>query len=147
MEFKARGLEAMTTRIREMADRAKNPEPVTSEIGRRMKAFAQERLETRTTPDGSPFAPLTESTYRRYQYPRAQSKRGDRPLLTTIYGSGRLNKATYGSSSPYAGFLQRGTKHSPARPIFLTAKDRSGPAADEREEIKRLLAEYIKGDR
>ena len=96
------------------------PEPFLNSLGKEMLKLVRSRFDSKQAPDGSPWAPWASSTA------NARRAAGTESLgLLVLTGTLRdgTEAAVFGkqlsitNSTPYAGFLQNGTKFMPPRPF------------------------------
>lgn len=115
-----------TSALQQAVDQLQRPEPLLEKIGQYLVSSTQARIRTtKTSPDGSPWAPWSPAT----SLAKQRSGQGG----TLLLNSGRLfNSITHqvsndtvevNSNAPYARFLQLGTRRMPARPFLGISKD------------------------
>lgn len=120
-------VQATTDGLQEVVGKLQNPKPLLDRIGQYLVSTTQARIRsTKTSPDGTPWAPWKPGTY------LARAKRG---ALGggVLYDTGNLfSSITYtvgpdsvevGTAAPYARFLQQGTPRMAARPFLGISQD------------------------
>lgn len=99
----------------------------------------KQRIETATTPDGKPHAPLSP------EYLKRKIKSGYDPRIWHRTGKAAnavktrtTNKGTMiiDIDTPYADYVDKGTKHAPARPVL-------GLSDEEEQKIEERIAELF----
>jgi len=131
-----------TAALSRIVRRLANPRPVLEELGQALKTGTQERIKTtKTSPDGTPFAPWSIATA------LARQKRGT-VSGGILFDTGKLfNSIQYqvtgkqvevgaDESAPYAKYLQAGTRNMPARPFV-------GISERDLENVRKILRSYI----
>lgn len=100
----------------------------------------RKRFNTKTAPDGSPWAGLKPATVRAKTGRNGKARgsilvdRGD--LFRSLTGFANERMAVVGTPQLYAQYHQTGTRHMAARPIF-------GLSEQDRQDIRQLLAEWL----
>lgn len=134
------GIDEAMAHLDGMAERAAHLTPVLDEIAVDLKAFIEERFETRTSPDGTPWAPVTLNTELYRENDGLGLKRSR--FATVLY-----SRVQYGARASFASVHQEGDKRVPARPFAPTDQDQQGPAAEERESARAKLIAYVQNGR
>jgi phage virion morphogenesis protein len=127
--------------IRKIDKRVRKTKPVLKDIAKHEIQAAQKRIRTRKVdPDGKKWKPHAYATI----VQRAREGNLGRGLL---YKSGLLarsfwsritkNKLTIRNRAPYAGYLQTGTRHMPARPYL-------GWGRKARDKAERFVVDYLR---
>lgn len=112
-----------TNNIQRLLAKLQDKEPVLQQVGELLVNSTKARIaSTKTSPDGSPFAPWSFATL------KARQKDGSASSGILLKTGRLLNSIEYqiqgdqvvvgaNSSAPYANFLQVGTPNMPARPF------------------------------
>lgn len=105
--------------------------PATQAIASAIKRFVEARFSTRTGPDGQAWAPT-----------KGPSK--DRGVMRrSVYAEGHASGVRFGASAAWADEHQYGTDRMPARPFLPTGEFTSGPAAQLRDEIAKIIRRHV----
>ncbi len=126
LELKIEGLGDVRRRLSELADRLADPAPALNEIGELLLNSTRERFRSRKAPDGTPWAPLSESYAARKPKNRGKILVLEGQLMKTLNYEADRDGLLFGSPEVYAGTHQFGRAESniPARPFLgLTAED------------------------
>lgn len=138
----------------------KDTQPLMQGLAALLENSSRKRFETKTAPDGTPWADWTDSTKRRYAKPIWRSKnkkryvvgftprskerllRDSSRLLRSITRHATAQMAQVGTNVQYAPHHQFGTKRGSkkrmvARPIF-------GISGQDRADILDLLGEFVR---
>jgi phage virion morphogenesis protein len=98
-----------------------DPTPILQELGPIFVAIARDRFQSKTAPDGMPWAQWAPATARA----RIRSGTASKGLLVlsgALQGSCRYNvtgnKVIISMNTPYAGFHQDGTRNMPMRRLL-----------------------------
>lgn len=130
--------------LQELQRRGRDMRPVMDAIGQRLEERVSNRFESKTDPEGHPWAPWMPSTKKSYP------KNGNGTLLDRdgdmLKGLGHhadANSMTVGFDKPYAYFHEHGTKYMERRGMLLAdpASKTLGPE-DERS-ILDLVSSYL----
>lgn len=129
--------------IQQAIDKLQNPQQFLDQVGQLLRNSTQQRITTtKTSPNGSPFAPWSVATL------FARQKKGN-AARGILYDTGNLlNAVQYqvvgkqvevgvDGSAPYGVYLQNGTRHMPARPFV-------GISEQDRQMVRVLLQSYLK---
>ncbi len=130
------GLDDAIEGLDAMRDRLTHITPALDEIAADLKGFIEERFETRTAPDGTPWLPVTDHTERYRETDGLGLKRSR--FATVLY-----SRVQYGTKASFSYVHQEGDKRNPPRPFAPTDADQSGPAEELRDEAKRVLVRYV----
>lgn len=118
-------------RLDELAARLEDMTPATRAVADELLLFVDARWTTRTSPDGQPWALL-----------KGPSK--DRGVMqTSVFARGEATGVVYGASAHWAVHHQRGATHMPARAFLPMPEHTSGPAAELRTRIARIIARHV----
>lgn len=152
MEIEAAGAEEAAERLDEQADRAADLRPLLSVLASELQAMTDAAFATDTGPDGVPWAPRAAAVRVSNGRP-ARARTETRPGRGLLEDTGELRASISFSvvggsivgeaSSPHAGYVQRGTRHAPARPFIPSADMTTGPAAEWFDSLADRVAEYI----
>lgn len=152
MEIEATGVEQAAERLDEQAARAADLRPLFSVLAAELQAMTDTAFATDVGPDGVPWAPRAAAVRVSNGRP-ARARVETRPGRGLLEDSGELRGSISftvvgGSivgeaSSPHAGYVQRGTRHAPARPFMPSADMTTGPAAEWFDSLSERVADYI----
>ncbi len=151
-----------------LREKTGNLRPVLLAIGEDLEESTKRRFSTATAPDGTPWAPNTETTILRYlgvtrgNYNKdgSLSKKGtarlgakkplsgeSRSLSTTIHHQVRGNVLEVGSPKLYSGTQQFGAAQGSLGPNApwgdVPARPFLGLSAEDRSMIERLILDYL----
>lgn len=135
-------LQALNT----MQQRAIRLQPAFKAIGEAMVASTHERFREKESPDGTPWAPLSDATVKRKGHDRILEGESNQ-LARQIHYATSDDELLWGSSMVYAAMQHFGGRQSqhphlwgdiPARP-FLGLSD------DDEEEIHETLRDWLEG--
>lgn len=136
----------IAARLNRLSVQLGNLRPVMGGIGGILATSTADRIrESKTAPDGSPWAEWTERT-RAMRTDDKGKVRGSLLLQSGMQG-GLLRSITYeaskdsvvvGSGKHYAAYLQQGTRRMVARPFL-------GLSAQDYRDIDELLADFLSG--
>lgn len=145
--FRLEGDKALLSALDAFIRRAQNLKPVYADIGEYMLLAHRERWAKQVSPEGAPWAPLSED-YKKSK--RKRTSRGrDKILVLDEYLRGRLRyKAShaginFGTDLVYANTHQFGRdlpngRRIPARPFLGIAKEDNGAIMD-------ILSDWLRG--
>jgi hypothetical protein len=142
MGIRVQGLRTAIEGLQGLAGRLRDARPWSQVAAAKLRTVAEEAIQAGTEPDGSPWAPLAESTIRR--------KRGGSPGIETGRSLGSLEahwdtqSAGMSASTDAAAYLNDGTGRQPAR-RFIPAEAGALDAALEVELVEDLVT-YVRGD-
>lgn len=98
------GLEELIADLEEIAEKARNIDPVNREIASRLLGAAKEAFDERSSPFGIPWQPLSPATLAIRKEPPSGRLQASIGLSFASDGSG----ATLGASAPYGAFQGQG---------------------------------------
>lgn len=137
-----------------LAGSLKNTQPLMRSIATLLENSTRKRFESKTAPDGTPWADWTERTKRQYAQPIWRTRNKERylaglkprPKERLLRDSSRLLRsltshatqalAQVGTNIQYARYHQFGTQKMVARPIF-------GLSEQDRIDIMEVLHEFV----
>lgn len=118
--------------------------PVLAEIGMELESRVSSRFETRTDPDGMPWAPWAQSTVD--YYPEDGNKRlldryGD--MLASLSHKVNSDSVSIGFGQPYATYHEWGTKHMPRRGLLMSDPDAGTLSEDDNALVLDVLNDFL----
>lgn len=131
--------------VRLLSYRMRDLTPVLEGVGAALESNVRNRFESRTDPDGMPWAPWAQST--RDSYPEG----GNRRLLDR-YGD-MLDGVSYqlegdasvrvGFDKEYATYHEWGTEHMPRRGLLMSDPDQGTLSEDDTATVLSVLNDFI----
>lgn len=131
--------------VRLLSYRMRDLTPVLEGVGAALESNVRSRFESRTDPDGMPWAPWAQST--RDSYPEG----GNRRLLDR-YGD-MLDGVSYqlegdasvrvGFDKEYATYHEWGTEHMPRRGLLMSDPDQGTLSEDDTATVLSVLNDFI----
>lgn len=131
--------------VRLLSYRMRDLTPVLEGVGAALESNVRNRFESRTDPDGMPWAPWAQST--RETYPEG----GNRRLLDRL--GDMLNGVSYqlngdasvrvGFDKEYATYHEWGTEHMPRRGLLMSDPDQGTLSEDDTATVLAVLNDFI----
>lgn len=131
--------------VRLLSYRMRDLTPVLEGVGAALESNVRNRFESRTDPDGMPWAPWAQST--RDSYPEG----GNRRLLDRL--GDMLNGVSYqlegdasvrvGFDKEYATYHEWGTEHMPRRGLLMSDPDQGTLSEDDTATVLAVLNDFI----
>lgn len=133
----------LSGRLLELATRLSDLTPVMGAMGGVVESSTRRRLsESKTAPDGTRWAPLSDATLARKTNKRGKVRGSllvdTGSLLSSITHVPARDSVIIGSGQMYAAYLHEGTRRMPARPIF-------GLSEEDIHDLEALLEDYLSG--
>ena len=148
------GIDDVERRLGRLADAGRDLTPLMADIGEYLVRTTKDRFRDQEAPDGTPWAPLSESTRRRKKINKDRILTREGYLGGTIAFRASPDEVLVGSNLIYAGTHQFGAEKGafgstsrgspipwgdiPARP-FLGLSDADA------DEIREIVADYLLG--
>jgi phage virion morphogenesis protein len=139
---------ATLLQLNAMLARMRNPEPAFSVIGYQQRDAIRRRIQReKRDPDGNAWAPWADATLHGWgPFPGREDKGNvaqgllwdDGTLLDSIQSKSTAKGVDITSDTPYAGYLQDGTRKMPARPFM-------GWTDDDTQQAEMTVLHYIEG--
>lgn len=136
MDVTVTGLDEAAIEIENMVARLRNPKPAMEAIAVEVKTFIDERFESRTAPDGSPWTPVTLHTAK-YRETDGQG------LARSRFANAQARLVRYGAKASFADVHQMGDGRVPARP-FAPREGGGGPTDAFVEQARGLIERWVK---
>jgi len=131
------GLDESIAGLDHMRERLTHLTPALDDVAEDLKTFIEERFATRTSPDGTPWLPVTLNT----ELYRHSDGLG---LMRSRFATVLYSKVQYGAKASFAAVHQEGDRRVPARPFAPTDADQQGPAVELREHAKESITYYVR---
>ena len=135
----------MQRQLKGASARANNMRPAYTAIGLYMVARTQERIKSETSPDGSPFKPISPETI--------EDKKDRGQILKILQAEGTLiasiglvvrpNGVQIGSNQKYASIHQLGGQAGRGKKVTIPARPYLGVNAIDVEEIEGIIEDHL----
>ena len=130
--------------VRLLSYRMRDLTPVLEGVGAALESNVRNRFESRTDPDGMPWAPWAQST--RDSYPEGGNRRlldryGD--MLRSLTHTADARSAKIGFGSATAAYHEFGTKRMPRRGLLFDDPESADLADGDRQAILDLVSDYL----
>lgn len=135
MDIEVTGLDEAVLEAEAIVARLRNPKPVMDVIAVEVKGFMEERFDSRTAPDGTPWEPVTLHTAM-YRETDGQG------LARSRFAASTAKVVRYGAKASFADVHQMGDGRVPARP-FAPREGGGGPTDAFVEEARQAIERWV----
>jgi phage virion morphogenesis protein len=144
------GLDETRTSLEAMAARLRDLRPVMAVVAADTMTLIDDSFAGSRAPDGSPWAPLAESTLRQRRGTTATTLVDTGRLRSSMFARGQATGIEFGTNVSYAAPHQTGARRMPRRaflpidgsgPYTLTA---TGPAGTHWQRARESIRRYIR---
>lgn len=136
--------QAVTDAFNRLIALGENISPVLDAIGQRMEERVSGRFETKTDPNGHPWAPWKPATVKRYPKDgngTLLDRYGD--MLGSLNHHADANSVTVGFGKPYALFHEYGTSKMERRGLLMADPDAGMLGTEDEASILDLIRTYF----